>query len=104
MTNDDVRTLLVEQGALMLLARIKATSAKDKYTEALEEWSAACEPLLADDVVEAAAALSITEQEQCFRDSAVLAGYSPDDAHFEMERRAFAEMRLIDQSYNAEMN
>jgi hypothetical protein len=108
MTDQDVRALLVEQGAKLLAARVRVTSYLKWASAARKEWAAAAAPILKEPRI---ADISIDEQIQCFRESAVLAGLDPDGPELRPEREQFeymqmseGEERLLAQLDNAPLN
>src|SRR5882672_3037152 len=96
MTYEEARTLLVERGALALRARIRQYELRLDFEQAWKEWEDALAPLSEQRRSVYEVVGSIEEQEQCFRESAALAGYGPEHPAFQDERDAFEFLRNMD--------
>lgn len=99
MTNDEAKTLLIEQGTKMVDARVRGYVAEEDLSRAGADWGRA-----ALDLAEALGLdtdVSPEEQYECFVLACQLAGVNPDHPALEEERLTFEVMRSRS---NAELN
>lgn len=100
MTHEELRVLLIEQGAKIATAKLAYRAARHEYAEAIRPL------VLVADQIEAQ--FNIPEQHACFLKSCELAGIDPDHPDPAHERRVFraatVEDTLLDQLDNAPMN
>lgn len=93
MTKDEAKTLLIEQGAKMVVARADGYRAEYEVTQAAEHWGEAAVVLAEAINQEGWPDLSADEQWECFVFGCQVAGVSPDHPALEEERQTFELMK-----------
>jgi hypothetical protein len=99
MTNDEAKTLLDEQGAKMVDARVRGYQAETALEQALVDWGAAATELA--EALGLDTDVSPDEQYECFVTACELAGVDPEHPALAEERETF---RVMQQSGAAGLN
>lgn len=91
MTNDEAKTLLIEQGAKMVDARVRGYEAETWLERAAREWRDAATELA--EALNDCPDVPAADQYECFVTACQLAGVDPEHPALEDERESFKAMQ-----------